>query len=723
MTGPIRQPLDWEDEDQQGDMFFGAETPDTVLTLPLQQRDDAEVDVANAPVALDVFRVRSMLRMAGEYADRNLLAEAQELVDEVVASRYDGEDLHVVQRRLQVLQEEAQERAKALQVADQALDEPFTRRLPGRSSLSPAVLRILLESDDDIDHQRHWSALDATLQMMALAPAYVPAWIRLAELRVALGQEQLARTTLLELRSIVGDDAEDNWLNLATRSLLDPDDVDVQIKLARAVLRTGNIELMDAYVSPAITQVLDSRPRLALELADAFSSARPDAASARTLRLRALVANGRADDALAMLGSVGSGTVTSDVMLVKAAAALAEGRDAWLAALEEASVATQQESGHIEEIRRAIAAAAALIPPREAAITTGVALFAAGDVAGAAQAFTADLAAQSDNHPDTAFVAAVGHALCLQRLHPQESIEPLTVAIGQAVVLDVRPYAEQTRIFPAPVSAEALMQELVSTARTTEQVPDAVEQLMILRDRLPEHLEIRSGLAELMITHGRVTEGVRELRYIAERHERAGDMPRMVNAMQRMSAAVPTNANVKAKLIEGFLARGIPEEAMRELRLLGELQVQRGRGEEAAQAFARGAEIAQTLMNVRTALDLFDRAVDADPTNLAVRHAAVAGCITAGQAERAVTQLREIVRLSLAADDPDEAIASLHQMIALGPSDASAYHQLGEVLTSVGEYQQARRVYARLAQMTPNDPVLAAKQSALAALAAMSEGQ
>ncbi len=722
MTGRIRQPLDWENEDQQGDMFFGSDTPDNVLTLPLQ-RDDIVVDFETAPVALDVFRVRSMLRTAVEYADRNLLAEAQELVDEVVASRYDGEDLNVVQQRLHSLHEVAAERARAQHAADQALDEPFTRRLPGRSSLSPAVLRILLEGDDDIDHQRLWSALDATLHMMAMAPAYAPAWVRLAELRVALGQDDLARATLVELRAIVGDEDEDNWLNLATRSLLDPEDIDVRVKLARAVLRTGDIELMDAYVSPAITQVLDSRPRLALELADAFSAARPDAAGARTLRLRALVANGRADDALAMLGSVGSGTVTSDVMIVKAAAALAEGRDAWLVALEEASVAAYQESGHIEEIRRAITAAATLIPAFEAAITTGVALFAAGDIVGASRTFTADLAAQTDKHPDTAFVAAAGHALCMQRLHAADSIEPLTTAIGQAVVQDVRRYADETRIFPASVSPDSLMQLLVSTARATDQVPEAVEQLMVLRDRLPEHLEIRSGLAELLITHDRVTDGVRELRYIAERHERAGDMPRMILAMQRMSAAVPNNANVKAKLIDGFLARGIPDEAMRELRQLGDLQVRRGRGEEGARAFARGAEIALTLMNVRTALDLFDRAVDADPTNLAVRHATVAGCITAGQAERAVTQLREIVRLSLAADDPDEAIASLHQMIALGPSDASAYHRLGEVLTSVGEYQQARRVYARLAQITPNDPVLSAKQSALAALAAMSEGQ
>jgi tetratricopeptide (TPR) repeat protein len=117
-------------------------------------------------------------------------------------------------------------------------------------------------------------------------------------------------------------------------------------------------------------------------------------------------------------------------------------------------------------------------------------------------------------------------------------------------------------------------------------------------------------------------------------------------------------------------------------------------------------------------MTMFDRAVAADPDNVAVRHAAVAFYIMKGEVDRATQQLREIVRIALGADDPDEAVAALHQIIGLAPTDASAYHQLGEVLTSLGEYAQAERVYRRLAAFTPDDPVLVAKQSALAALAA-----
>lgn len=208
------------------------------------------------------------------------------------------------------------------------------------------------------------------------------------------------------------------------------------------------------------------------------------------------------------------------------------------------------------------------------------------------------------------------------------------------------------------------------------------------------------------------------MRYIAERYEQAGNIERMVEAMRHISAAVPNNVEMKAKLIEGYIQRGVPEDAMRELRLLGELHLNRGRNAEAARAFTRGAEIASTTGSYQRAMDLFERAVAADPENVSVRHAAVAHFIMTGSVDKATEQLREIVRIAIVALDPDEAVAALHQIIGLAPTEPSAYHKLGEVLTSLGEYAQAERVYRRLAGFTPDDPVLAAKQSALSALAA-----
>jgi tetratricopeptide (TPR) repeat protein len=135
-------------------------------------------------------------------------------------------------------------------------------------------------------------------------------------------------------------------------------------------------------------------------------------------------------------------------------------------------------------------------------------------------------------------------------------------------------------------------------------------------------------------------------------------------------------------------------------------------------AYSRAAEIACAMGNFSLGNELYDRGVSADPDNVPVRHAAVAFYLQTGAVERAAEHLREIVRIALSEQDPDEAVAALHQIIGLAPHDISSYHKLGEVLTSMGEYKQAERVYRRLSDLAPNDPVLQAKQSALAVLAA-----
>jgi tetratricopeptide (TPR) repeat protein len=314
-------------------------------------------------------------------------------------------------------------------------------------------------------------------------------------------------------------------------------------------------------------------------------------------------------------------------------------------------------------------------------------------------------------------VAACARAHALRHESPGTSIEALAAAVGQAVVIDVRDFAEASKLFSEPISAEAMMRELVAVARETGQQDMAIVHLQALRDRLPEHLEIRTGLADLQVAAGRVAEGVRELRYVAERYEQSGNIARMVEAMRHISAAVPNNAEMKAKLIDVYVQRGVPDEATRELALLGDLHLRRKRGTAAASAFTRGAEIAATTGDTRRAMDLFDRAIAADPDNVAVRHAAVAFFILTGAVDEATSQLREVVRIATQQQDPDEAVAALHQIIGLSPGDSAAYHRLGEILTSLGEYAQAERVYRRLSAFTPDDPVLTAKQSALAALA------
>jgi tetratricopeptide (TPR) repeat protein len=283
---------------------------------------------------------------------------------------------------------------------------------------------------------------------------------------------------------------------------------------------------------------------------------------------------------------------------------------------------------------------------------------------------------------------------------------------------DVEPFAEVSTLVAGSVALQDLLDRYVMTVNLQDAGTDAIVRLRMLVDEYPDNHKVRSGLADLLIDAGRVNEGVRELRTIAQHYETIGDLTAMVDSMRRISSAVPTNTEIKTMLIDVYTRRGILDEALRELEILAGLYLERGNAADSVKCFTRAAEIACAMGDFQHGNSLYDQGVAADPNNVPVRHAAVAFYLQTGAVSRAADQLREVVRIALLEEDPDEAIAALHQIIGLAPEDTDAYHKLGEVLTSIGEYSQAERVYRRMAQFAPDDPVLTAKQSALAVLAA-----
>jgi Flp pilus assembly protein TadD len=109
--------------------------------------------------------------------------------------------------------------------------------------------------------------------------------------------------------------------------------------------------------------------------------------------------------------------------------------------------------------------------------------------------------------------------------------------------------------------------------------------------------------------------------------------------------------------------------------------------------------------------------IELDPDDTSIRHSAVATHVRYGKTDQVIRLLREIVNIALVNEDPDQAIAALHQMPALAPNEPLTFHRLGELLASIGEFSQAERVYRRLATLLPDDPAVRAKRQALAAMA------
>lgn len=673
------------------------------------------------------FELRDMVSLAITYFDRGMVDDAEELLHEALEAGYTRNDAVELLRRVRSVRGHTAivtpvtEAVNMPQGPSDIVVHEFTRPLPGADAQPALVRRSIDDADRDLAAGRLHSAHDATLHALAMAPDYFPNYVRLAELRVAFGDPDGAQTLIDSLKTVldvIGD--ESDWLTQSMRVTLDPDNLDALIQLAQSLIGMQGSVQLDPYVPDAIERTLLDRPELALQLARDYVRLNPASREAERLHLRAVVAGGDIEEIRALLQRAVTADAPADLLFLRSCIAHSESRDAWFQWLEQTVAQILSDGQEIGDLERAIDAADNLLPAPQRGLANAVVRIASNDPHGAISALSpwSGTPGRETSNAREMLVAACARGFALRQTSPVESIEALAIAVGQAVVIDVRPFAETCRLFAHTISAEALMNELVSVVRETGQHELAIMHLQALRDRMPEHLEIRTGLADLQVAAGRTAEGVRELRYIAERYEQAGNLDRMVDAMRRISAAVPSNVEMKAKLIEGFIQRGVPEDAMRELRLLGDLHLKRSRTSEAATAYTRGAEIASTTGNFRRAMDLFDRAIGADPENVGVRHAAVAYYIMTGAVDKATEQLREVVRIALRMQDPDEAVAALHQIIGLSPAEASAYHKLGEVLTSLGEYAQAERVYRRLAAFTPDDPVLTAKQSALAALAA-----
>ncbi|HUG15016.1 MAG TPA: tetratricopeptide repeat protein [Thermomicrobiales bacterium] len=669
------------------------------------------------------YELRDMVSVAATYFERGMVNDANEMLQEALEAGYSLPDAIELNLRIRAILGNGSlpDAPPPAQTTSNTWVRDFTIPLPGEDSQGLAVRRAISESEADILAGRLHAACDATLYTLSIAPSYFPMYFRLAEVRRALGYVDGAAeivSTLRECLSAWADDAD--WRMLSLRVVIDPSDQSALRTLARSLLSQRGAVQLEPFVPDAIECAIVHEPSVAIDMATEYLELRPDVPRAVTLFLRAVISGGDIDAIGRAVVADVNPDCPADLLFMRGAFAYSRSHDDWLNWIELAVARLLRNPEEAGETARAIDAARQVLPSAQHGLAAAIIRLAAGE-----HALVPELLSPWQGTPrrETSNVremllAACARAFAYRQMSPIEAIPALAAAVSHAVVIDVRPYSESARVFAHSITAEALMAELVAVARETGQQETAIQHLQALRDRLPEHLEIRTGLADLQVAAGRVSEGVRELRYIAERYEQSGNMSRMVDAMRHISSAVPNNAEMKSKLIDGYLQRGIPDEATRELRLLGDLHLKRGRGADAAMAYARGADIAATTGGVRRAMDLFDRAVAADPENVGVRHAAVAFHVMNGSVDHATRQLREIVRIALSLDDPDEAVAALHQIIGLSPSDTTAYHGLGEVLTSLGEYTQAERVYRRLATLTPDDPVLSAKQSALAALAA-----
>ena len=683
---------------------------------------------SHVPSGIYDSELRQIVEVATSYLETGLFDDADDILQEVLEAGTVSPEIDELIRRI----EEA--RGATSSPGTTMLDENHDHRpvrrqplihltapLPGSDRLPRAIQRLIAETERDFNEGRPNAALDLCSLVTAHAPDFIPNYLRAVQIRIALGDIEGAESLIEAIERLHElDGIEDDPMLRGIYVSLNPDDSTALIEHAKYLLSQQILGPNDPFLPAAIEASQESDPATARELARALVERRPNDDDAVRTYIRAAVATAAPEEIhQALQERVRPDSTSVDLLWWRAASGIVRHEADWPRWLARAVEQVRVKTDIYGLARVAIERSESFVPEHIRYLGGAVIALAAGQW-DAAQAELDDwkiVAPDTSTHLEL-FVAACAQVETIEYLGLQGIITALDDLIAATVAVSNDGIDTDFNLFSMQTSRQDIFERYQVALSIHDALDHGAEVIQTLVSINTEDLKLRKVYAGILIEQGKLNDGIRELRAIAKAHEQSGNLPAMAAAMRNISEAVPNNLEIKQMLIDVYLRRGILDEALHELESVATLKRDNNDITGAIAAYSRAAEIACAMGNFALGNQLYDHGVATDPDNVPVRHAAVAFYLQTGSVDRAAEQLREVVRIALKEHDSDEAVAALHQIIGLDPADFGSYHKLGEVLTSMGEYKQAERVYRRLAEIAPNDPVLQAKQSALAVLAA-----
>ncbi len=240
-----------------------------------------------------------------------------------------------------------------------------------------------------------------------------------------------------------------------------------------------------------------------------------------------------------------------------------------------------------------------------------------------------------------------------------------------------------------------------------EQLDQAIAALSQAKARYPHDRETSTKLADLYFRQGDLRQALAELNGLAEYYESKEQLDRALEIRRHMSQLAPNNLVVRERLGRLYIRRGYIAQGLSELEALADLQHKRGLTEAAVQNLQYMAEILWTMGQHDRAYQIYDRIVQLAPEDVAARQQLINLHILAGRIADALEEQRTIARITLKRKRWEDAVAALHQVLALDPKDRWALRELAALLASMDEHAQAVRLYRRLAKLEPGNAEVA----------------
>ena len=310
-------------------------------------------------------------------------------------------------------------------------------------------------------------------------------------------------------------------------------------------------------------------------------------------------------------------------------------------------------------------------------------------------------------------MARLSSAHCLlAQGKPEAAIQQLEQALqlvrdGQRGSIDPAEWAARPREdgeeHQAPeVEISLLLANAYGRVGKQEQMQAILRQL---KQTTPQRDEVSTALAEISARQGNIDNALEEYLELVRSYREKRQADNALSVLKEMIRLDPQDPRAHAELGDIYIVRGHLEEGIEELSLLVDIYLRRNRFEEAGDTLRRIGDIYAETDDSEKAFMNFRRAVDLKPNDMDLLREVVGYCYQIGRSQEATQYQSVIARHYFETNQVKESVAALQQLIALDRTNYEAYDMLGQTYQSVGEYEQASRVYKNLAKANPNGTV------------------
>ncbi len=302
-----------------------------------------------------------------------------------------------------------------------------------------------------------------------------------------------------------------------------------------------------------------------------------------------------------------------------------------------------------------------------------------------------------------------------QALHSVQS-DP-RAAIDPAVWA-ARPREEGEEHQAPEVEVSLLLAKAYGRVGKQEQMQAILRQV---KQMTPHRDEVSSALAEISARQGDLESALQEYADLVRFYRDKRQVDNALSVLKEMVRLAPQDPRAHAELGDIYVSRGLLGEGIAEMRMVVDIYLRQNQLDKAGEALRRIGNINAEIGNEEDAFMNLRRAVELKPDDMDLLREAVAYCWRIGRVKEATQYQSIIARHYFETNQVKESVAALQQLIAIDRTNYEAYDMLGQTYQSVGEYEQASRVYKNLAKANPDGSIARERLAMLKELRAQAQ--